>query len=141
MIKLDYTLFVTIFYVVVLYVFMTHFFFKPIVRVLHERRRLIEGRIQAAQQSVAEADRKAGEYETALKAARAETFRRQESQREQVLAERTELLGRTKTETDKTVQDARIRLMSEAEAATKTLDTQVDGMARELTTALLQDRS
>jgi len=141
MIKLDYTLFVTIFYVVVLYVFMTHFFFKPIVRVLHERRRLIEGRIQAAQLSVAEADRKAGEYENALKAARAETFRRQESQREQVLAERTELLGRTKTETDKTVQEARVRLMSEAEAATKTLDTQVDGLARELTTALLQDRS
>ena len=141
MIKLDYTLFVTIFYVVVLYVFMTHFFFKPIVRVLHERRRLIEGRIQAAQQSVAEADRKAGEYENALKAARAETFRRQESQREQVLAERTELLGRTKTETDKTVQEARVRLMSEAEAATKTLDTQVDVMARELTTAILQDRT
>ena len=141
MIKLDYTLFVTIFYVVVLYVFMTHFFFKPIGRVLHERRRLIEGRIQAAQQSVAEADRKAGEYENALKAARAETFRRQESQREQVLAERAELLGRTKTETDKTVQEARVRLLSEAEAATKTLDTQVDGMARELTTALLQDRS
>ena len=141
MIKLDYTLFVTIFYVVVLYVFMTHFFFKPIVRVLHERRRLIEGRIQAAQQSVAEADSKTGEYENALKAARAETFRHQESQREQVLAERTELLGRTKTETDKTVQEARVRLMSEAEAATKTLDAQVDGMARELTTALLQDRS
>jgi F-type H+-transporting ATPase subunit b len=141
MIKLDYTLFVTIFYVVVLYVFMAHFFFKPIVRVLHERRRLIEGRIQAAQQSVAEADRKAGEYENALKAARAEIFRRQESQREQVLAERTELLGRTKTETDKTVQEARVRLLSEAEAATKKLDTQVDGMARELTTALLQDRS
>jgi F-type H+-transporting ATPase subunit b len=141
MIKLDYTLFVTIFYVVVLYAFMTHFFFKPIVRVLHERRRLIEGRLQAAQQSVADADRKAGEYENALKAARAETFRRQESQREQVLAERTELLVRTKTETDKTIQEARVRLLSEAESATQKLDTQVDGMARELTTALLQDRS
>jgi len=58
-----------------------------------------------------------------------------------VLSERTALLGRTKTETDKTVQEARVRLLSEAEAATKTLDTQVDGMARELTTALLQDRS
>jgi len=140
MIKLDYTLFVTIFYVVVLYVFMTHFFFKPIVRVLHERRRLIEGRIQAAQQSVAEADRKAGEYENTLKAARAETFRRQELQREQALAERTELLGRTKGETDKTVQEARVRLLSEAEAASSRLDSQVDNLARELTTALLQDR-
>jgi len=119
---------------------MTHFFFKPIVRVLHERRRLIEGRIQAAQQSVAEADRKAGEYENTLKAARAETFRRQELQREQALAERTELLGRTKVETDKTVQEARVRLLSEAEAASSRLDSQVDNLARELTTALLQDR-
>lgn len=141
MIKLDYSLFVTIFYVVVLYVFMTHFFFKPIVRVLHERRRLIEGRIQSAQQSVADADRKAGEYENALKAARAETFRRQESQREQALAERTELLSGTKVETDKTVQEARVRLLSEAEAASRKLDAQVDGLARELTSALLQDRS
>src|SRR5205809_295217 len=119
MIKLDYTLFVTIFYVVVLYLFMTQFFFRPIVRVLHERRRLIEGRIQAAQQSVSDADRKTGEYENALKTARAETFRRQESQREQALNERTELLIRTKTETDKTVQEARVRLLSEAEAAGK----------------------
>ena|SRR5580765_2668348 len=140
MIKLDYTLFVTIFYVVVLYVFMTHFFFKPIVHVLHERRRLIEGRIQASQESVAEADRKAGEYENALKAARSETFRRQESQREQALAEKTELLSRTKTETDKTVQEARVRLLAQAEAASKELDTQVDSLARELTTSLLQDR-
>jgi len=140
MIKLDYTLFVTIFYVEVLYIFMTHFFFKPIVRVLHERRRLIEARIQAAQQSVADADKKTGEYENALKTARAETFRRQESQREQALTERTELLSRTKIETDKTVQVARMRLLSEAEAASKKLDTQVDSLARELATALLQDR-
>lgn len=141
MIKLDYTLFVTILYVVVLYVFMTHFFFKPIVKVLHERRRLIEGRIQAAQQSVAEADRKAGDYENALKAARAETFRRQELQREKALAERTELLSRTKTETEKTVQEARVRLLSEADAASKKLDTEVDSLARQLTTTLLQDRT
>jgi F-type H+-transporting ATPase subunit b len=140
MINLDYTLFVTIFYVVVLYVFMTHFFFKPIVRVLHERRHLIEGRIQAAQQSVAEADRKAGEYENALKAARAETFRRQELQREQALAEKTQLLSRTKVETDKSVQEARVRLLSEAETASTRLNSQVDNLARELTTALLQDR-
>ena len=141
MIKLDYTLFVTIFYVVDLYVFLTHFFFKPIVHVLHERRRLIEGRIQEAQQSVAEADKKAGEYENALKAARSETFRRQETQREQALAERSELLNRTKTETDKVVQEARVRLLSEAEAASKELDTEVDSMARQLTTSLLQDRT
>ena len=107
---------------------------------MHERRRLIEGRIQAAQQSVAEADRKAGEYENALKAARAETFRRQELQREQALAEKTQLLSRTKAETDKSVQEARVRLSSEAETASTRLNSQVDSLAHELTTALLQDR-
>jgi|SRR6187399_1906200 len=141
MIKLDYSLFVTIFYVIILYAFMSHFLFKPILHVLHERRRLIEGRLQASQQSVTEADKKAGEYENALKAARSETFRRQESLREQALAERTELLTRTKVESDKTVQDARTRLLTEAETASRKLDTQVDSLAKELTSALLQDRS
>ena len=141
MIELDYSLFVTIFYVIILYAFMSHFLFKPILHVLHERRRLIEGRLQASQQSVTEADKKAGEYENALKAARSETFRRQESLRERALAERTELLTRTKVESDKTVQEARTRLLAEAETASRKLDTQVDSLAKELTSALLQDRS
>ena len=141
MIKLDYTVFVTILYVVILYVFMSKFLFKPVLYVLHERRRLIEGRLDAAQQSVADADRKSLEYENALKAARAETFRAQEKQREKALADRAELLSRTKLETDKTVQEARTRLQAEAEAASTKLNTQVDTLAKELTSVLLQDRS
>jgi len=141
MIKLDYSLFVTIFYVVILYVFLSNFLFKPILQVLQERRRLIEGRLQAAQQSVADADQKSLEYENALKAARSETFRSQEALREKAIAERTELLTRTKMETDKTVQEARIRLRAEADSASRQLDSQVDTLARELTSALLQERS
>ena len=141
MIKLDYSLFVTIFYVVILYVFLSNFLFKPILQVLQERRRLIEGRLQAAQQSVADADQKSLEYENALKAARSETFRSQEVLREKAIAERTELLTRTKMETDKTVQEARIRLRAEADSASRQLDSQVDTLARELTSALLQERS
>jgi len=66
MIKLDYTLVVTILYIVVLYAFMSRLFFKPIARVLKERRQLTEGRLQAAQQSVAEADRKAQQAKAAV---------------------------------------------------------------------------
>jgi F0F1-type ATP synthase membrane subunit b/b' len=44
-------------------------------------------------------------------------------------------------ETDKTIQEARVRLSAEAEAASRKLDTQVDDLARELTSALLQDRT
>ena len=120
---------------------MSHFFFKPIVRILHERRELIEGRLGAAQQGVAEADKKTGEYEQALKSARTETFRQQEGQRERALAEKTELLNRAKKDTDRTVQDARTRLLSEADSATRKLDSEVTGLAQALTAALLQDKS
>ena len=141
MIKLDYSLFVTIFYVIVLYAFMSRFFFKPITRVLQERRHLTEGRLSTAQQSVLDADKKAGEYEQALKSARTDTFRSQEAKREQSLAERAELLNRAKVDADKTVQDARLRLQSEAEAATRKLDSEVTGLANELTAVLLRDKS
>ncbi len=141
MIKLDYTLVVTIFYVVVLYAFMSRLFFKPIARVLKERRELTEGRLQAAQLSVAEADRKAQEYEQQLKAARAESFKRQEALRDKALAERTELLNKAKTDSDKTIQETRTRLLSEAESAARKLDAEVAGLATELTTVLLQGKS
>jgi F-type H+-transporting ATPase subunit b len=141
MIKLDYTLVVTIFYIVVLYAFMSRLFFKPIARILKERRQLIEGRLQAAQLSVAEADRKAQEYEQELKAARTETFRLQEAQRDKELTERTELLNRSKADSDRTVQETRTSLLSEAESAAKTLDAEVAGLAGKLTTVLLQEKS
>jgi len=141
MIKLDYTLVVTILYIVVLYAFMSRLFFKPIARVLKERRQLIEGRLQAAQQSVTEADRKAQEYEQELKAARTETFRLQEAQRDKALAEKTELLNRAKADSDKTIQQTLTRLLSEAEAAAKTLEGEVAGLAGKLTAVLLQEKS
>ena len=141
MIKLDYTLVVTIIYVVVLYAFMSRLFFKPIARVLKERRQLTEGRLQAAQQSVAEADRKAQEYEQQLKAARAETFKLQESLRDKALAERAELLTKAKTDSDKTIQETRTRLLSEAETAARKLDAEVAGLAGQLTNVLLQEKS
>jgi len=140
MIKLDYSLVVTIIYIIIVYVVMSRLFFRPIVRVLHERRELIEGRMAAAQQAVTDADRKTGEYEQTIKSARAETFRRQETQREKVLSERAELVNRAKQDADKNVREAKVRLTAEADAARASLDAEVDGLAKRLTTAILQDR-
>src|SRR5215470_18466816 len=108
--KLDYSLVVTIIYIIIVYVVMSRLFFRPITRVLHQRRNLIEGRMASAQQAVSDADRKTGEYEQAIKSARSETFRRQETQREKVLSERAELVSRAKQDADKNVRDAKVRL-------------------------------
>jgi F-type H+-transporting ATPase subunit b len=138
--KLDYTTVVTVLYIIIVYAFMSRFFFKPIVRVLHERRELIEGRMAGAQQAVLNADRKTAEYEQVLKNARADTFRRQEMQREKAISERSELLSRAKHEAENNVRDAKARLQAEADIAGKKLDAEVDVLARQLTAAILQDR-
>src|SRR6185369_8619315 len=138
--KLDYSTVVTILYIIIVYAFMSRFFFKPIVRVLHERRELIEGRMAGAQQAVLNADRKTAEYEQVLKNARADTFRRQEVQREKAISERSELLSRAKHEAENNVRDAKARLQAEADIAGKKLDAEVDVLARQLTAAILQDR-
>lgn len=138
--KLDYSTVVTIIYIVIVYMFMSRFFFRPITRVLHERRELIEGRMTAAHQAVSDADRKTGEYEQAIKSARGETFRRQEIQREKAISERAELVNRAKQNADTSVREAKVRLLAEAEAARTSLDTEVDSLAKQLTAAILQDR-
>jgi len=138
--KLDYTVVVTIIYVIIAYLVMSRLFFRPIVRVLHQRRNLIEGRMASAQQAVSDADRKTSEYEQAIKNARAETFRRQETQRERAITERTDLLNRAKQDAETNVREAKTRLLAEAEAAGSRLDAEVDSLAKQLTTAILQDR-
>jgi F-type H+-transporting ATPase subunit b len=138
--KLDYSTVVTIIYIIIVYVFMSRLFFRPITRVLHERRHLIEGRMVAAQQAVSDADRKTGEYEQAIKSARGETFRRQETQREKAISDRTELLNRAKQDAEKNVLEAKGRLNAEAQEAGVRLDAEVDSLAKQLTAAILQDR-
>ena len=141
MINLDFSVLVTIVYILILYAFMNHFFFKPIMDVIHKRRELIEGRQELAQQRIAQVDQKANEYEQALKAARSEAYRTQEMLREKTLAERADLVGKAKSEAEKTVHDARTRLAAQAATAEKQLEGQVEVLARDLSTSLLRDKA
>src|SRR5262245_34044087 len=116
MINLDFSVAVTIFYVIVLYVFMNNVFFKPVMQILKRRRELTQGRLQDAQKRLEQVEAKTAEYEQALKNARTETYRRQEMERERALTERAELVARAKSEADKAVQEGRLQLTAAAAA-------------------------
>jgi F-type H+-transporting ATPase subunit b len=139
MINLNFSLVVAIVYVLILYAFMNRFFFQPILKILHERRALIQGRLEEARQRMNEVEEKASEYEQALQNARSEAYRQQEQQRERVLAEKADLIGKAKAEADQAVRDGRARLASEAEAARNRLQADVDSMARRLSATILRD--
>ncbi len=139
MINIDFSAIVTILYLIILYIFMSRFFFGPIVRVLNERHRLTEGRLDEAHKRMAQAEQKAAEYENALKAARAEAYRRQEAVREKALTEKAEVVTKAKIEAEKAVQEGRARIAAEAAGARESLAVEVDNLAKELATSILRN--
>jgi F0F1-type ATP synthase membrane subunit b/b' len=138
MINLDFSLLVTILYVAILYLFMKKVFFEPVLRVLSTRKELIAGRMENAQRKLHEAEGRVVEYEQALKKARSDIYREQEGLRESTLATRAELVTKAKAEAETWVRESRHRLESEAETARKSLESEVDSLARKLTTTILK---
>ncbi len=139
MLNVDYSMLVTVLYVVILYVFLSRFFFGPLVGILHKRRELIEGRLEESRKRLEIVEKRAAEYEQSIRAARTDAYRQQEAQRERALAEKSELVAKAKNEAEKAVRDGRARLIEEAEAARKRIAVEVDVLAKKLTTAILRD--
>src|SRR3954452_17133005 len=83
----------TIFFLILLTVYLKQVFFKPLERVLEKRRQETEGARELAQQAFASADQKTSEFERALLAARRDLHREQEEQRQRLLADQANALA------------------------------------------------
>lgn len=139
MINLDFSIVVTILYVLALYFFLSRFFFGPIMSILAERRRAIEGSLENAAHRLEEVERKTREYETAVREARAEAYRLQERMLTEAVEERGNLVAQAKGETEKAAETARVNLASQAKLATQELEREVETLARSLSSTILRD--
>ena len=135
----DATTLITVLYVIVLYIFLSRLFFGPIHHILEKRHELIEGRLEDARKRLELVEARTSEYEQALRAARTEAYRRQEVERETTLARKAELVSEAKKQADKTVQEGKAGLVAQREAILKKLETEVDTLAKKLTTSILRD--
>ena len=139
MLNVDFSMLVTVLYVIILYLFLSRFFFRPIVNILNKRRALIEGRFEESRKRLEIVEKRTAEYETAIRTAKTEAYRLQETQRDKTLSEKTDLVARARREAEAAVQEGRARLVAEAESARKKIDAEVDALAKKLTTAILRD--
>src|SRR5689334_20287796 len=115
MINVDASLLVTIVYVIILYIFLSRFFFGPISHILEKRHELIEGRLESARKRLELVELRTSEYEQGLRAARSEAYRRQELERESALMKKAELLSEAKKQADRTVEEGRASLNAQGE--------------------------
>jgi F-type H+-transporting ATPase subunit b len=139
MLNVDFSMLVTVLYVIILYVFLSRLFFRPIMEILHTRRQLIEGRLEESQRRMEIVEQRTSEYEQAIRTARSEAYRQQELERERSLSEKGELVRKAKAEAEVAVRDGGEQLAAQADAARAGLTAEVDNLAKQLAEAVLRD--
>jgi F-type H+-transporting ATPase subunit b len=123
-----------------------HFYFKrmlfrPLEKMLKQREELTEGARQAAQDSLAAAERKAQEYETKLRDAKAQVYKEQEETRRQWLEDQTAQVEQARVSSEASVHAAREAIAAEAAAARTNLLETSAALADRIATAVLVRRA
>ena len=127
--------------VVLLHLYLKFIFFKPLERVLRERYDATEGARKLAEESIARASQKAAEYEAALRAARADTYKEMEQLQRKLHDDRAASVKEARAQADAAVAHAKAALTAEVEALKKNLGAESDALADRIASKILTGRA
>jgi F-type H+-transporting ATPase subunit b len=128
----------TIIFFILLTVYLKHMFFRPLARILEERRRATEGVRELARQAFEAADKKTSEFEHALQLARAQLHQEHEALRRQWLEEQAQMIATAREEADRKIADAKRQIAEEVARAEAELDARTDSMGEEIANVVLR---
>lgn len=128
----------TVLIVFLFYLFLRANFFRPIERILDERRERTVGAQRAAEASQAAAQEKERAYQEALKKARAEIYAEQEWARNKILEERTTRLREGRSRAVSEVKAAKERIASDVAAARRELEAASSQLGSEIVRRILR---
>jgi len=131
----------TIIILVILHNFLKLVLFGPVEKMLKERDALTIGARKAAEQSLANAERKTAEYEAQFRDAKAVVYKEQEETRRKWLEDQAQQIARAKTDNEARVSLAKKEIMVEASSARSTLERTTEELAEEIATSLLTRRA
>lgn len=127
----------TVIIVFFFYLFLRWSFFKPMERVLSERRKRAEGARIEAESMRAAVQQKLRAYGEALKKARAEIFAEQEAMRRHALDERQVAINAARSAAQSELQAQKRALEAEVEAARGELEQSSAALAAEIAQVIL----
>ena len=128
----------TILLLLMLYGFYTALVYRPLKKILAERRSRTEGAIEKARADISAAESKTFEYEARLREAKLAVFRAQEARRQQAQQARAEAVAEARKRAEALIQQARKQVQEEATVAKQGLQTEVERLASEIIRAVLQ---
>ncbi len=128
----------TFFLVIFLFFYLRSMFFKPLEKVLADRRAATEGARVQAKKSIEVAEEKVAQYEAQLRAARGEVFAKVEAERKQWSDQQAATIAAAREKAVVQVRDARAQIAKEADAARASLSTQAETLAAQITATVLK---
>jgi F-type H+-transporting ATPase subunit b len=130
----------TIVLVLLLHFYLKRMLFSPLERVLQKRDEATVGAAKAAEESFQKAERRAAEYESAIRDARTDVYRQQEELRKRLLADQEAHLKDSRSRVEAMIQEARTRIQAEAEGARRSLAESAGVLADQITDSVLARR-
>ena len=109
----------------------------PLTAALKQRRARTDGAVEDAQNAMAQAEARAGEYAARLRQARAELYKAREQRTKQWYAERDAALDAARKVAALKVSQARAELEAEAAAARKSIQASAGELANQVVLAVL----
>jgi F-type H+-transporting ATPase subunit b len=131
----------TVIFFALLTVYLKHVFFRPLAKILDERKQATEGVRKLAEEAFAAADKKTSEFERALQMARAEIEREHESLRRSWTDEQGRAISKARAEADQTIQEAKRSISDEVKRAQAELDASADTISDRIVNSLLKRRA
>jgi F-type H+-transporting ATPase subunit b len=131
----------TVILLIILHFYLKAVLFRPLEKMLKQREDLNEGARRTAEASLAEAERKAREYEAKLRDARAVVYKEQEETRKRWLEDHAAQVAQAQTRADAAVKAARAALGSDAAAAKQDLAQSSAALADQIATTVLTRRA
>ena len=128
---------ITVVLLILLHFYLKAVLFKPLDRVMEERRKLTEGARETAEASLAAATRKADEYEAKLRDARAAVYKQQEDIRKRWLEEQAQQVAEARARSESTVKAAREAIAQDVAAARKSLQDTSAAVADQIVATIL----
>jgi len=124
--------------VLIFYLVLRSFFFRPILKVMAERETRTIGAQKAAEAAQAAATERVKQYQEALKHAKAKVYQEQEAERKKLLDERAAMLKETRTKATEEVGMAKGRVAREVAEAAKEIEVKAVELAREIAGRVLR---
>lgn len=125
------------FLVLLLHFYLKKVLFQPLERVLAERSKRTEGKVEESEREVRRAAEKMRQYEVALAEARATIYKEIEEQRAALAASQSAALSLARDEAAVQIAAARDEIAREAQAARGALASEAERLAEQIATALL----